>query len=149
MAGVFDRATLTPEEKVVFERMEAKQAASRAAKGEAPPARPAIPYNEPDRPDPMGPGQTLLREIDATRRQEHERGMAIERTRETSLPGCVKIGGTGRTATVRAVELAREYGTATPFEVVRRYAVADWYAVEQAAHRMLADRRRPAVRARP
>ncbi len=59
------------------------------------------------------------------------------------LPGCVKIGGTSRTATHRARELVSEYGTAAPFVIARRLAVADWFAVEQAAHRMLSDRRVP------
>ena len=60
-----------------------------------------------------------------------------------SLPGCCKIGGTSRTATARASELLKIYGLPAPFRVVRRFAVADWFAVEQATHRMLGDRRLP------
>ena len=60
-----------------------------------------------------------------------------------SLPGCVKIGGPGRPATHRARELVAEYGAAAAFQIRHRHAVADWHAVEQAAHRMLSDRRLP------
>ena len=59
------------------------------------------------------------------------------------FPGCCKIGGTGRTAAHRAVELVAEYGTVEAFTVADRHAVADWLAVEQATHRMLSDRRLP------
>jgi hypothetical protein len=59
------------------------------------------------------------------------------------FPGCCKIGGTGRTATHRAAELVITYGTTSAFAVVDRHAVADWWAVEQATHRMLSDRRLP------
>jgi hypothetical protein len=59
------------------------------------------------------------------------------------MPGKCKIGGTSRTATHRARELVAEYGTSAPFVIARRHAVADWFAVEQAAHRMLGDRRLP------
>ncbi len=60
-----------------------------------------------------------------------------------AMPGKCKIGGTSRTATHRARELVAEYGTSAPFVIARRHAVADWFAVEQAAHRMLGDRRLP------
>jgi len=60
-----------------------------------------------------------------------------------SFPGCCKIGGTGRTATHRAGELAGEYASGQPFAVVYRVPVSDWHAVELAAHRMLSDRRLP------
>ena len=60
-----------------------------------------------------------------------------------SFPGCCKIGGTGRTATHRAAELAGEYVTGQPFTVVFRVPVSDWPAVEAAAHRMLSDCRLP------
>ena len=60
-----------------------------------------------------------------------------------SFPGCCKIGGTGRTATRRAAELAGEYVTGQPFTIVERVPVSDWPAVEQAAHRMLSDCRLP------
>jgi hypothetical protein len=56
---------------------------------------------------------------------------------------CCKIGGTGRTATHRKAELVREYGAPAPWEIASRHVVADWLAVEQAAHRMLSDRRLP------
>ena len=59
------------------------------------------------------------------------------------FPGCCKIGGTSRTATHRAGELVGEYGTAGRFTIMDRHPVADWFAVEQAAHRMLSDRRLP------
>lgn len=59
------------------------------------------------------------------------------------FPHCCKIGGTSRTATHRAAELVGEYGTAARFAVVDRHPVSDWFAVEQAAHRMLSDRRLP------
>ncbi len=60
------------------------------------------------------------------------------------FPGCSKIGGTSRTATHRKRELVREYGTSEGFTVAGRpRPVADWFAVEQAAHRMLSDRRVP------
>jgi hypothetical protein len=60
-----------------------------------------------------------------------------------SFPGCCKIGGTGRTATHRAGELAGEYVTGQPFAVLYRVPVSDWPAVEAAAHRMLSDCRVP------
>jgi hypothetical protein len=60
-----------------------------------------------------------------------------------AFPGCCKIGGTGRTATHRAGELAGEYVTGQPFAVVYRIPVSDWPAVELAAHRMLSDCRLP------
>lgn len=59
------------------------------------------------------------------------------------FPGCCKIGGTSRTPTHRAVELVVEYGTTGAFTVVARHATADWWIVEQTAHRMLSDRRLP------
>ena len=59
------------------------------------------------------------------------------------FPHCVKIGGTSRTAMHRAGELVGEYGTAGRFAVLDRHPVSDWFAVEQAAHRMLSDRRLP------
>jgi hypothetical protein len=59
------------------------------------------------------------------------------------FPGCCKIGGTGRTATHRAAELVVEYGTTAAFTIVDRHPTADWWAIEQAAHRMLSDRRLP------
>ena len=60
-----------------------------------------------------------------------------------AYPGCVKIGGTGRTATHRAAELVHEYGPGQPFTIAKRFPVADWPNVEAAAHRMLSDRRLP------
>jgi hypothetical protein len=60
-----------------------------------------------------------------------------------AFPGCVKIGGTSRTPTHRALELLTEYAPGAPFRVVYRKPVADWRAVEFAAHRMLSDRRQP------
>ena len=62
-----------------------------------------------------------------------------------AYPGCVKIGGTGRTATHRARELLHEYGPGQPFAVAEDclFPVSDWRNVEAAAHRMLSDRRLP------
>lgn len=59
------------------------------------------------------------------------------------FPSCCKIGGTSRTPTHRALELQIAYGTTGAFTVVAQHAVADWWTVEQTAHRMLSDRRLP------
>jgi hypothetical protein len=59
------------------------------------------------------------------------------------FPGCCKIGGTSRTASHRAAELRGQYGTEARFQVIDRHPVADWFAVEQAVHRMLSDCRLP------
>ena len=59
------------------------------------------------------------------------------------FPDCCKIGGTSRTPTHRALELVIAYGTTSAFTVVARHATADWWTVEQAAHRMLSDHRLP------
>lgn len=53
------------------------------------------------------------------------------------LPRAVKIGQTTRDAYKRAGELLREYGTAYPFEVASKHAVANPAAVEALAHRLL------------
>jgi hypothetical protein len=50
------------------------------------------------------------------------------------LPHAVKIGQTTRTADTRAGELRRAYGTAYPFAVASKHAVADPAAVEALAH---------------
>lgn len=57
--------------------------------------------------------------------------------------GCCKIGGTSRTASHRARELVREYGTRQGFTVHKVFPVSDWRRVETAVHRMLSDRRLP------